>query len=233
MIVVIGLPAYAGSPDGEGSARRAGRRRGRCRGRPGRVRGAGRQGWRRRCGRRGRRWRRSGRLRHRYPRRRSPPWPSTRQTRPLAGGPACLPVTVSGPTAGGRGRRRVAAGRGRAATRRSGRAAGARGRGHRAGVAIPGRDAGRGARRATPRRGGRGRVEGATFAGARLVVLLPPGATPPALPPEATLLEAPAVDDGSFGRLVGAFAGGLDAGSEPAVAFAEAVTASGWEPVID
>ena len=76
-------------------------------------------------------------------------------------------------------------------------------------------------------------VEGATFAGARLVVLLPPGATPPALPPEATLLEAPAVDDGSFGRVVGAFAAGLDAGTEPAAAFAEAVEASGWEPVAD
>jgi hypothetical protein len=76
-------------------------------------------------------------------------------------------------------------------------------------------------------------VEGATFAGARLVVLLPPGATPPDLPPEATLLEAPAVDDGSFGRVVGAFAAGLDAGTEPAAAFAEAVRASGWEPVAD
>ncbi len=74
-------------------------------------------------------------------------------------------------------------------------------------------------------------VEGAAFAGARLVVLLPPGATPPPLPPEATLLEAPAVDDGSFGRVVGAFAARLDAGTEPAAAFAEAVKASGWEPV--
>jgi hypothetical protein len=74
-------------------------------------------------------------------------------------------------------------------------------------------------------------VEGAAFTGARLVVLLPPGATPPPLPQEATLLEAPAVDDGSFGRVVGAFAAGLDAGTEPAAAFAEAVRASGWEPV--
>jgi hypothetical protein len=76
-------------------------------------------------------------------------------------------------------------------------------------------------------------VEGATFAGARLVVLVPPGATPPPLPPEATLLEAPAVDDGSFGRVVGAFAAGLDAGTEPAAAFAEAVLEAGWEPVAD
>jgi hypothetical protein len=76
-------------------------------------------------------------------------------------------------------------------------------------------------------------VEGATYAGARLVVLLPPGATPPSLPPEATLLETPLADDGSFGRVVGAFASGLDAGTEPAAAFAEAVRASGWEPVAD
>ena len=74
-------------------------------------------------------------------------------------------------------------------------------------------------------------VEGATYAGARLVVLLPPGATPPSLPPEATLLETPGTDDGSFGRVVGAFASGLDAGTEPAAAFAEAIRASGWEPV--
>ena len=76
-------------------------------------------------------------------------------------------------------------------------------------------------------------VEGAIFSGARLVVVLPPGATPPQLPPEATLLEAPAVDDGSFGRVVGAFAAGLDADAEPAAAFAEAVRVSGWEPVAD
>lgn len=74
-------------------------------------------------------------------------------------------------------------------------------------------------------------IEGAAFAVARLVVLVPAGATPPSLPPEATVLEAPAEDDGSFGRVVGAFAAGLDAGTEPAVAFAEAVKASGWEPV--
>lgn len=76
-------------------------------------------------------------------------------------------------------------------------------------------------------------VEGATFAGAQLVVLVPPGATPQPLPPETTLLEAPAADDGSFGRVVGAFAAGLDAGAEPAAAFADAVRATGWEPIAD
>ena len=44
------------------------------------------------------------------------------------------------------------------------------------------------------------------------------------VPPETTVLEAPEEDDGSFGRLVGAFAGALDAGVDPAVAFGEAVT---------
>jgi hypothetical protein len=76
-------------------------------------------------------------------------------------------------------------------------------------------------------------VEGAAFAGARLIVLVPSGATPPTVPAEATVLEAPFDDDGSFGRLVGIFAGALDAGVEPAAAFAEAVAAAGWEPVAE
>ena len=76
-------------------------------------------------------------------------------------------------------------------------------------------------------------VEGAAFAGARLIVLVQSGATPPTVPAEATVLEAPLDDDGSFGRLVGVFAGALDAGVEPAAAFAEAVAASGWEPIVD
>ena len=74
-------------------------------------------------------------------------------------------------------------------------------------------------------------IEGAAFAVARLVVVVLAGVNPPSLPSEATVLEAPAEDDGSFGRVVGAFAAGLDAGTEPAVAFAEAVKAAGWEPV--
>jgi hypothetical protein len=76
-------------------------------------------------------------------------------------------------------------------------------------------------------------AEGGAFAGARLIVLLAAGASASALPAEATVLEAPADDDGSFGRLVGLFAGGLDAGVEPKAAFAEAVAASGWEPIAD
>ncbi len=76
-------------------------------------------------------------------------------------------------------------------------------------------------------------AEGAAFAGARLVLLLPAGATAPPLPEGATVLEAPADDDGSFGRVVGAFAAGLDAGTEPAAAFASAVESSGWAPTAD
>ena len=73
-------------------------------------------------------------------------------------------------------------------------------------------------------------VEGAAFAAARLIVLMPAGAPPPAVPAEATVLESPLADDGSFARLVGVFAGALDAGVEPGAAFAEAVASSGWEP---
>jgi hypothetical protein len=74
-------------------------------------------------------------------------------------------------------------------------------------------------------------VEAAAFAGAHLIVLVAAGGVPPVLPAEATLLEAPPDDDGSFGRLVGLFAGALDTGVGPAAAFREAVAASGWEPI--
>lgn len=76
-------------------------------------------------------------------------------------------------------------------------------------------------------------IQGAGFSGARLIVLVGAGGATPAVPPETTVLEAPEEDDGSFGRLVGAFARALDAGVDPAVAFGEAVTSSGWEPVAD
>jgi hypothetical protein len=73
----------------------------------------------------------------------------------------------------------------------------------------------------------------ADFAGARLIVLVPAGAIVPEAASEAIVLEAPDRDDGSFGRLVGTFAGALEAGLEPAVAFREAVESSGWERVGD
>lgn len=76
-------------------------------------------------------------------------------------------------------------------------------------------------------------AEGADFAAAKLIVLVAAGAPAPAVPAGATVLEAPPDDDGSFGRLVGIFAGALDAGVDPAAAFKEAVATSGWEPVAD
>jgi hypothetical protein len=72
-------------------------------------------------------------------------------------------------------------------------------------------------------------VDGAAFAGASLVVLVGEGsAPPPELPAAATVLEAPARDDGAFGTLVGLYAARLDAGDDPAQAFSAAL-AEGWE----
>ena len=76
-------------------------------------------------------------------------------------------------------------------------------------------------------------VDAAAFATARLVVVVPAGSPPPEVPADATVLEAPADDDGSFGRMVGTFAAALDAGADPAAAFREAVAASGWESASD
>jgi hypothetical protein len=76
-------------------------------------------------------------------------------------------------------------------------------------------------------------IAGAAFSAARLIVLVPTGGASPSVPPETTVLEAPEEDDGSFGRLVGTFAGALEAGVDPAAAFQEAVATSGWEPVAD
>jgi hypothetical protein len=74
-------------------------------------------------------------------------------------------------------------------------------------------------------------MEGASFAGARLVVAVPSGSDGPAgIPSDATVLAAPAEDDGSFGRLLGRYAAGLDRG-EPAEAAFAAATGDGWERV--
>jgi hypothetical protein len=72
-------------------------------------------------------------------------------------------------------------------------------------------------------------VEGAAFSGAQLVVVAAAGESLPALPPEATVLQAPEADDGSFARLVGIFAAGLDRGAAAGEAFAGAVRSVGWE----
>jgi sugar/nucleoside kinase (ribokinase family) len=74
-------------------------------------------------------------------------------------------------------------------------------------------------------------VESAAFAGARLVVLVPSGDSPPEeMPADGTVLAAPdSPDDGEFGALVGAYAAALDGGMEPADAFRAATGAGGWE----
>ena len=75
-------------------------------------------------------------------------------------------------------------------------------------------------------------VEAAAFTGARLVLLVAgdqDAGSALKLPPDATVLAVPADDDGSFARLVGAYAAGLDAGTEPAQAFAAAVATVGGE----
>ncbi len=76
-------------------------------------------------------------------------------------------------------------------------------------------------------------VEGAAFSGAQLVVVAAAAESLPPLPPEATVLQAPEADDGSFARLVGVFAAGLDGGAAPGEAFAEAVRSVGWEEIGD
>ena len=72
-------------------------------------------------------------------------------------------------------------------------------------------------------------VDAAAFAEARLVIVVPAGSELPIPLGQATVLEAPADDDGSFGAMVGSFASSLAAGRDPAMAFREALAASGWE----
>jgi hypothetical protein len=80
-------------------------------------------------------------------------------------------------------------------------------------------------------------VDGAAFSTARLIVVARGGeaetAALAAIPETATVLEAPVDDDGSFARLVGAYAAALDAGEEPGKAFRDGVMAAGWEPSPD
>jgi hypothetical protein len=72
-------------------------------------------------------------------------------------------------------------------------------------------------------------VAAARWAGARLVIVAPiEGPTPD----DATVLEPPADDpEGSFATLVGRYAAALDRGADPADAFAEASSGTGWTPV--
>jgi sugar/nucleoside kinase (ribokinase family) len=72
-------------------------------------------------------------------------------------------------------------------------------------------------------------ADAARWAGATLVVVVAAGAIPPAwLEPDATVLEAPAEDDGAFARFVGEYAARLDRGEPPADAFAAASGGVGW-----
>jgi hypothetical protein len=75
-------------------------------------------------------------------------------------------------------------------------------------------------------------VDAARWAEARLVVVIEPGGEPPAVPDDATLFEAPDEDAaGAFATMVGRYAAALDAGAEPAGAFAAASGGAGWSAV--
>ena len=79
-------------------------------------------------------------------------------------------------------------------------------------------------------------IEGAQYHRAHLVVAgsLPANAAAsasaaPQLPDDATVLAAPAEDDGAFADLVGRYAAQLDAGRIAADAWHDAIAATGWE----
>lgn len=69
----------------------------------------------------------------------------------------------------------------------------------------------------------------ADYHSAQLIVLTEPGQQVPSDPPGATILERPATDDGAFAGLVGDYAVRLEAGEDPAAAWAAAVRKAGWE----
>ncbi|MBI3747832.1 MAG: hypothetical protein HY262_03145 [Chloroflexi bacterium] len=76
--------------------------------------------------------------------------------------------------------------------------------------------------------------EAATWNGARLVMVVGPGAEPPpGLPPDAVVFEAPTDDaDGDFAALVGRFAAALDDGSDAADAFRSSIAEEGWTQAV-
>ena len=77
-------------------------------------------------------------------------------------------------------------------------------------------------------------VAAAEWAGAALVGVVRTGTQVPDLPADATVLERPSDDaDGTFASMVGRYAAGLDAGEDPAAAFAAASSGSGWASVAD
>jgi hypothetical protein len=71
----------------------------------------------------------------------------------------------------------------------------------------------------------------AAYHGAHLVILLEPGAKPPAeVLPQTTVLEKPDDDAGAFADLVGRYAVRLAAGEDAGAAWQSAVKSVGWEP---
>jgi sugar/nucleoside kinase (ribokinase family) len=73
-------------------------------------------------------------------------------------------------------------------------------------------------------------LEAASFQGAAVIAIVPPGgAVSERLSGAGTVLEAPDEGNGAFAELVGRYAAALDAGEEPQAAFASARRATGWE----
>jgi ribokinase len=70
----------------------------------------------------------------------------------------------------------------------------------------------------------------ASYAGAQVVAIVPPGDRPAAALMSATVLEGPADDpDGAFAQVVADYATALDAGTPPGDAFRRVVASDGWE----
>jgi hypothetical protein len=68
------------------------------------------------------------------------------------------------------------------------------------------------------------------YAGAKLILVVPPGSPVPASWESATVLESPESDpDERFAQLVGQYAAALDRGVPPDRAFKGALGAAGWE----
>ncbi len=76
-------------------------------------------------------------------------------------------------------------------------------------------------------------VDAARWGSARLVLVTASGTTViDAIPPDATVMEAPPADpDGAFAAVVGRFAAALDDGAAPDEAFRGSLAADGWTEV--
>lgn len=76
-------------------------------------------------------------------------------------------------------------------------------------------------------------VDGARYHSARLVITAGIADDAIDLPDHATVLAAPDEDAGAFAELVGRYVVRLDAGSDAAGAWRDALSATGWEPAAD